>query len=528
MITKDEIKQIAARGYEDPVFFCRYFLPHLFSRPVPWVHRGIMSILTKQTGFLHTYGELDKIFSNFVRQEVPGDPKSPLVSIFHMEDDGTISLTLGAYTMLMLPRGYSKTTLAAVAMDLWDISYLVSPFAVIVSETSAHAKRTIGSTRRELESNDRHQAIFGTLQPDMKDPEKWSEEFFETTTGIARAALGRGGQIRGMHHRNQRPVKIICDDLEDKESVSTDAQLLKAREWAYGDLMPALPKMDPNAGIVAMGTLLHREALLMQWSKDPEWTVIRFGAYDRQGDLLWPDNMDEAKLEATKVSMATAGMLHVYYMEYFNEAVAPELQRFKPEFIRHGSVDNLTHTAVYVDPAISEKPGADETAIYVAGINDKGTIAVLDEISGRGMSPRDTIDGYFKLSKRWNCDQHGVESIAYQAALIHLMREEMFRRKHYFEITPVTHKVKKAERILGILQPRYANGYVVHTRSFPKLEAQLLDFGGGRGHDDHPDALAGCIALLDPYAAQAAGDQDLGEDEYPPLDEVFGGTAWRG
>ena len=40
--------------------------------------------------------------------------------------------------------------------------------------------------------------------------------------------------------------------------------------------------------------------------------------------------------------------------------------------------------------------------------------------------------------------------------------------------------------------------------------------------DDYLDAAAGCVALLDPFAAQAAGDKDLSEDEYPPLEEVLG------
>lgn len=525
MLTKQEIKELAAEGFADPVFFCKYFLPHMFSKPVPWFHRGLMAILTRQTNFLKKYGELDKIFSNFVWQEDPTDDKCPFQPIFQMEPSGDISLKLGQYTMIMVPRGFSKTTIAGVAMDLRDIVYQVTPFAVNVSETAAHSVRTTTSVRRELESNERLIAVFGDLKPDMKDPQKWSENFFETVTGISRAALGRGGQIRGIQHRSIRPIKILVDDLEDKESVLTEEQRLKAREWAYGDMMPALQPMNDAATITALGTLLHPDALLMKWAKDKRFTTIRFGARDRQGELLWPDAMSEKKLEEIKESLAQQGLLHVYYMEYFNEAHAAELQRFRPEYIRHGQVEGITHTAVYIDPAISGKPGADETAIYVTGINDKGTIAVLDEASGRGMHPREAIDHYFRLSKRWNCTRHGVESIAYQASLIHLMREEMFRRKHYFEIIPITHKVKKSERILGILQPRYANGYIVHTKHFPKLVTQLMDFP--RGHDDHPDALAGSIALLDPYAAQAAGDQDLADDEYPPLDEVFGGTGWR-
>ena len=77
---------------------------------------------------------------------------------------------------------------------------------------------------------------------------------------------------------------------------------------------------------------------------------------------------------------------------------------------------------------------------------------------------------------------------------------------------------------MGILQPRYAAGYIAHIRRFPELEAQLLDFRPGiEQHDDYIDSEAGAIALLDPYAAHAVGEVDLAEDEMPPLLEEIGG-----
>src|SRR5690606_12084528 len=178
--------------------------------------------------------------------------------------------------------------------------------------------------------------------------------------------------------------------------------------------------------------LLHPDSLLMQFVRDPRWTVCKFGVRDRQGDLIWPENMDDRKLEATKASMARAGMLHVYYMEYFNESRPSETQRFRSEFFRYGRPEGeeLVHTAIYVDPAISGKPNADRTAIYAAGITNKGSILVLDEWVKRGALPRETVDAYFRMAQQHRCTMHGVESIAFQASLVHLMREEMFRKKY--------------------------------------------------------------------------------------------------
>lgn len=516
-------------GYEDPVFFCRYFLKHIFPQPMPWVHRGILAIMTRRTDFLWRYGDLEKIIKHFVWKEDWKDPKSPEHPIFQIEGD-KILMTIGKFTLLILPRGFSKTMLGGVAMSLWNICYKEVNFMAYVSEASTHAKMQVLNIRNELEADDKGNAanlrltsVFGRLAPSRQEAALWREDFFETTTGVALAARGRGGQIRGLNHKGSRPQRIIVDDVEDEESVKTEEQRIKTRNWAYGALMPALPELDPGANIVALGTLLHPESLLAIWALDPVWTVVKFGPLDKDGEALWPANLSKEKLEQKRRSAVLSGTLSTFYLEYYGEIVASERVKFKAEWFIYGPPppEEELQTAIYCDPAISEKRRADRTSVVVVGMSKTGKIWVLDCWTARGASPRDTVNMYFDLSKRWKCRQHGVESIAFQAALIHLMREEMFRQKHYFEITPVTHKTQKESRIVGILQPRFANGYITFARRFIELEQELLEYGMPGVHDDNPDALAGAIALLDPYAAHAAGDQDLGEDSMEPLDQIL-------
>jgi hypothetical protein len=524
--------ELASRAYEDPVFFCRFFLRHLFPSDMPWVHRGLLAILTGKTGFLWKYGEVDKIVRNFVYKKDWDRADSELVPIFTVEGE-KIKIGLSRYTLIMMPRGASKTTLAGIAVPLYNILYNEVPFTVYVSEAAPHAKGQLHNVQRELTDNPKIQGVFGEMKPELRDDEKWTGDFFETKTGVAFAARGRGGQIRGLNHRGNRPTMIICDDLEDKESVDTELQREKTRTWAYGDLMPALPEIGESGAkgtIVALGTLLHRESLLETWKRDPEWTVVQFGIKDRDGDWLWPVYMDGEKYERRKVSATSAGQLHTFYMEYHNEYMSPEQQTFKPHYLKYNSqVDDILFTAIYCDPAISDKRHADDTAIVVGGITKKGVFRVLECEGRRGMPDLEKVTVYFELQRRWNCRVAGVEATAYQAALIETMRLEMFRRKQYFEITPVLHKTKKNSRIKGVLQPRYSAGYIEHRIRFPKLEAQLLDFREDTDDqpDDYIDAAAACLQLLDPYAGLAAGDMDEPEkDTMEPLDEVFDGD-WR-
>ena len=533
-LTEEEFDSILELCYEDPVEFCGFFLEHLFSKRMPWVHRGILAIITRKTDFLLKYGELDKIVDHFVWREDPTDDESPEHSIFTLvkDDEGNvirIDLDYTKFSLLMMPRGFSKTTLVGIAVILYLILYQEKKFIVYISETAGHSEMQISNVKSELTGNELIRAVWGHLQPDRYAPEKWTASFFETTSGITVACRGRGGQVRGLNHKGQRPDIILFDDVEDKESVRTDDRRVGTREWFYGDVIPALPQMDPDATIVGLGTLLHPEALLMTLSIDPEWTFMKFSALDKDGDPLWADNMTHDDIEKKKKSFALVGQLHTFYMEFMSELRAPETMKFQKYMFRVDPTikDEMTAIALVVDPAISEeKATADYCAFAAVGMSDKGIIGVLDYFNKIGMTPREQVDKYFEMSERNNVTLHGVEAIAYQKALVHLIREEMFRKKRYFEIECITHgKTGKHERINGVLQPRYANNYIVHARRFVDLETQLLDYPNGK--IDGPDVVAMAITLLDPYAAQAADpDLDLGDDEYEPLDKVFKGD-WR-
>ena len=525
------LQEVLDEGYYDPAFFCQEFLPHLFPKDFEWFHLGIIAVLVRRADWLSKYPEVvDKIIKNFLTCENWDDPEAKKTPIFYWDMEGVEpEMRLGKYTLLMIPRGFAKTTIAGVGITLWKILYQEVPFFVYVSEAAPHAKMQLTNVKRELESNERIISAFGNVKPEARDPEKWREDFFETKSGVAMTARGRGGQIRGLNHRGLRPLEIIFDDVEDKESVSTEEQRKKTREWLFADVLPALPELNPKATATGLGTLLHRDALLSRLCHDGQWTVVRLGALDVDGFPIWPDNMSLEKLETRKQSYVKAGLLDVFYMEYFNTPFAAETQIIAYEHIHWSQPEGVEYTAIYVDPAISEKRTADSSVIIVVGMGKNGRIWVLDGWGKRGANPREIIDMYFELAKKWKCQQHGVESIAWQRALVHLIQEEMFRKNYYFEVVAVTHgRVEKYERIKGVLAPRYRSGYIHHARRFGELETQLLDLKpGNKGHDDWPDAEAGAITLLDPYAAAAAGEIDLGKDEYTTtIEEEIGEWRW--
>lgn len=84
-LSEEEKKSLRKELYLDPVLFLRTILPHWFTEPLSWMHRGYLAILLRRTDFLPKYGELDKIIENFVCKQNPWD-----------DDEVAANLLLGA------------------------------------------------------------------------------------------------------------------------------------------------------------------------------------------------------------------------------------------------------------------------------------------------------------------------------------------------------------------------------------------------------------------------------------------------
>ncbi|TXH10399.1 MAG: hypothetical protein E6R03_15495 [Hyphomicrobiaceae bacterium] len=557
-LSEEQAKLLYAEGFADPAFFCRVFLASWFPLPMPWVHRGILALLTRQTDFLLRFGpeywrdgegewteaQLMKIVRHFVWRPDPDNPDGPVVPLFELIRDVEgkivqINLSVSSRTLIIMPRGVSKTTLTNAA-NIRDICYQLTQFLVYLSETQTHSEMQLDNVKRQLESNALILSVFGVKEPARSDSKKWTQDFIETQDGIVVACRGRGGQVRGLNHNGIRPSKIVIDDVEDKESVKTAEQRNKAMSWLKADVEPALPQIEGKTSgfIVMLGTILDGEALLMKLQKDPEWIVVKFGAMDPDGDPLWPSYMTREKYARTKASFIRMGKLADFNREYDSSLrTEGENTKFPATSVRYEiqSRSDYVGVALVMDPAIGQKKDSDFCSFAVVGMNAKGRVHVFDCYMKQGMTPTEQVDKFFELVGLWRPTKKGIEAVAYQQALVHLVREEQFRKSKtlgsdaYFEIIPILHgRTAKIHRVEGVLSPRYTAGYITHQRRFLELEEQLLDWPNGK--KDGPDAVAMALTLLDPYAAFALpepeeadhGIDKLAKDQYQSLDVVLG------
>lgn len=566
-LTIEQKEELAAHCLRSPVEFCRIFLPHWFPTKMPWVHRGILALLENRTDFLFDFGEeewqdgrdswtvrdLEKIITNFV-EEIPqgAGQKSKLRPIFTMvEEDGEPKLLINCKSSvgIIMPRGSSKTTLVN-AFNLKDILYKICDFFLYASETKSHAERQLGTIRFELEDNNGLPnneliiSVFGEHQPSRQSNLKWTENYIETLGGIMVGAVGTGGQVRGFGKRAKRPKRIIYDDLQDDESIKSEEQRKKDSGWFFRAARPAKAKGGRD---IIIGTLLHpTEGILNKVMTHDDFTVVRFGAVDRQGDALWDWYLTLEDIAKKKKDEAAVGELLGFYLEYMSEYISDDTKMFPESKIVYVSrpLHSFVALSLVNDPAITEDRKGDMCAFAVSGIEHTGHKHILDFYGKIGMDPYDLIEKYFQLHFQWmqhlepEYQKHGVEAIAYQRALIPIIRQHQvieskkWGSKAYFEVTPILHgKIGKVPRIKGILKPLIWAGQLSFEQRWGDLHNQLVDFPS-TDLKDGPDVCAMSIALLDPFVTlnlneddgegNIAAVQDFAKDSLPSLN-----SGWR-
>jgi hypothetical protein len=537
-----EKQQVLENCYKDPVQFCKTFLPEHFYREIPWVHRALLAVLTEKTHFLLKYGELGKIVKNFIHRY--SDEDQPDRQIFHVfinnvevsiEEIETleksplfqwskvpqveIKLDLGDFTLILMPRGSSKTTYAGFAVELYKILYRIERFTLYVSEAQAHTEAQLASIKKELSNNERIHEFFGNVRPARSQDEKWASEKFETVTGVALQGRGKGSAIRGINHNNKRPSTILVDDPQNREDVKSETVRESDKKWMMAELLPARARIVGDRGkVIVLGTWLHKECLVALMAEDPRFTTIKLEVLDVDGNFIWPDYMDQKEYDAERASFERMGLLPQFYNEYHNKEMDDKDLPLPHRFIIYEPApENSTMVcATCLDPASSKARTADFSAICTVGIQfDTGRIWLLDSHLERGMSDEDKMDEYFRQSVKWGSSLHGVEANAGQAAYGTVIKREMFIRNHYFELTMITHKTRKVDRIRAALRPRYSSGHIRHRVRFPEHEKQMMEFryDDSHLHDDGPDCEAMCIVLLDPTAAFNA-KSDPGVDQF--------------
>lgn len=220
-----------------------------------------------------------------------------------------------------------------------------------------------------------------------------------------------------------------------------------------------------------------------------------FAVYKRKatenGVPIFPKKFSLEALELLKKQLGT----YEYSCNYENEPINSETQHFRPPVRYWTDLGEGAQHTLTVDLAISEKTSADYTVVLDMARTRSNQLCVV-EYARRHMSPSETIEKIFEFIQKYKPRRIGIEAVAYQMAMISLMKEEMRKRNVMVDMVPIHHNRDKFTRIVA-LQPYWETGNLLLKQGMIELEDELFRFPVGE-HDDVIDALSMQLGVSDP------------------------------
>lgn len=390
-------------------------------------------------------------------------------------------------------RGSAKSTIMSLSYPIWAmIGEPQKKFILVLSQTQQLSRQILKNIKDELETNELLINDFGPFNEDDPEWKAGSLVIPKFNTRISAVSVGEG--IRGIKHGAIRPDLIICDDVEDLQTVKTRESRDKTYQWLMGDVIPA---GDKDTKLVVIGNLLHEDGLMMRLKEDlqegnMDGIYREYPLLDEANKSLWPDKFrNEDDIKALKQKTPDPAS----FMREYMLRIVPSTERvIHREWIQRYKIApvgrRIELSATGIDLAISEKSSADYTSMvsaHVVGRGKERIIYILPNPVNKRLSFPDTV-----TTAKQVCDSIGsgtrtklyIENVAYQQALIQQLREEGYPA----EGIPV-HGSDKRERIALTGHLVQSGRILFPEKGAERLIEQLTNFGVEK-HDDLADAFS--------------------------------------
>lgn len=190
----------------------------------------------------------------------------------------------------------------------------------------------------------------------------------------------------------------------------------------------------------------------------------------------------------------------VYRQEYEADFVTFGAGLVKPSMLIAGKPVTPQDVVLGVDLAISEKQGADFTAIAALS-RDANGVVYIREIERHRVGFHETLELIQAAAARWKPSLIAIEQTQYQAAVV-----QELARKTTLPVRGIHPDRDKVTRFAPLLT-RFEQGLVRYdTARFPDwARDEILSFPEGK-HDDGVDALAHAFNAIGTFAGAYAGN----------------------
>jgi predicted phage terminase large subunit-like protein len=427
--------------------------------------------------------------------------------------------------VVVLPRGWLKTTVCSIAYPLWRAIQNPNVRVLLVQNTYQNAVAKLRSIDGIIRENALFRALWPELLPDrncvwksdsmaLRRPGQLVESTFE--------AAGIRTQVVSRHYDEIIEDDTVAPDLNEvgEENIApTKEDIEQAIGW-HRLAMPLLVDVKEGRRLV-VGTRWFQKDLI-SWVREHEPSYKCYeravleldGAPSPAGTPAYPERFDQSVLDELRSSMGP----YMYSCLYMNMPLASEDMTFRKEwfqFFETEPQDLLTYTTVDPagDPSKAKSKNTDYCAVVTTGKDlITGRIYVLDYTRQR-LNPGELIDAIFKHVRKWHPVKVGIESVAYQNTLEYWVRERMRKEQLYFLVSGITGGGRSKETRIRGLQPLVMGGMLAFRPWMSHLLTELESFPLG-SHDDVIDALAMQLEL---WAQTKSVYERRKEEVYDPL-----------
>lgn len=225
-----------------------------------------------------------------------------------------------------------------------------------------------------------------------------------------------------------------------------------------------------------------------------DWSIVYDKAIRDDGSLFFPKRLTKEFLDEQRRVLGS----YIFFNQYLNEIIPSDAQEFKSEWLRYyETVPTFKNTFAFIDPAISLSDDADYTALVVVHVSEANDWYV--EVAKRfKITATEIIELIFEVYNLYKPQSIGVETVAFQKALIHFLSDEMRKRNISLPVAGISRGPDRTKEMrIRSLIPRFEWNRVYLKSGLIDFEDEYCKFPKSQ-HDDLLDALASIEEIAHP------------------------------
>lgn len=440
------------------------------------------------------------------------------------------------HQLLLLPRDHMKSALIAYRVA-WELTRDPTLRVLYISSTSNLATKQLKFIK-DILTKDTYRSYWPDMvnQEEMKR-EKWTEREIsidhpkrreESIRDPSIFTAGLTTNIVGMHADICVMDDVVVtgnayteegrDKVRDQYGLLSSIEGVNAKEWVVGTRYHPL---DLYANLSGM-ELDHYDEYGNRIRGEPLFEVMERAvetAGDGTGEFLWPRSQrSDGKWfgfnseELAKKRSQYLNKVH-FRAQYYNDPQDIDSSPIKRDLFQYYDQNYVSkrdynwyykrerlNIVAAVDFAYSTGKNSDSTSICVVGADGYGNYYILDIDRFK----TDKISDYFmhilKLYEKWGFRKIRCEVSVAQAVIVKDLKENYIRRYGLGlaidEFRPSRWEGSKQERIMSVLEPKYANHQIWHYQggNIQVLEEELMFTNPP--HDDVKDSLASAVDFV--------------------------------